>query len=105
MKPKFVRRYASLKTDSTAAVARYAEGVRAGRFPSSDETYHVADDVAEALGLFGTAPAWPLLAGRAWPRRSWRWLSCSSAAGWFSSWAATTTRRHRAVPSRRCSRA
>ena len=57
MKPKFVRRYASLKTDSTAAVARYAEDVRAGRFPSSDETYHVADDVAEALGLFGTAPA------------------------------------------------
>jgi 3-methyl-2-oxobutanoate hydroxymethyltransferase len=57
MKPKFVRRYASLKSDSTAAVARYAEDVRAGRFPSSDETYHVADDVAEALGLFGTAPA------------------------------------------------
>src|SRR5205807_4829745 len=57
IKPKFVRRYASLKTDSTAAVARYAEDVRAGRFPSSDETYHVADDVAEALGLFGTAPA------------------------------------------------
>jgi 3-methyl-2-oxobutanoate hydroxymethyltransferase len=57
MKPKFVRRYASLKADSTAAVARYAEDVRAGRFPSSDETYHVADDVAEALGLFGTAPA------------------------------------------------
>ena len=57
MKPKFVRRYASLKIDSTAAVARYAEDVRAGRFPSRDETYHVADDVAEALGLFGTAPA------------------------------------------------
>jgi len=57
MKPKFVRRYASLKSDSTAAVARYAEDVRAGRFPSSDETYHVADDVAEALGLFGAAPA------------------------------------------------
>ena len=31
--------------------------MRAGRFPSSDETYHLADDVAEALGLFGTAPA------------------------------------------------
>src|SRR4030095_8350892 len=46
-KPKLVRRYASMKTDATAAVARYAEDVRAGRFPSSDETYHVADDVAE----------------------------------------------------------
>jgi 3-methyl-2-oxobutanoate hydroxymethyltransferase len=57
MKPKFVRRYASLKADATSAVARFAEDVRAGRFPASDETYHVADDVAEALGLFGTAPA------------------------------------------------
>src|SRR5215211_3950623 len=57
IKPKFVRRYASLKADATAAVARYDEDVRTGRFPSSDETYHVADDVAEALGLYGTAPA------------------------------------------------
>ena len=57
IKPKFVRRYASMKADATAAVARYADDVRAGRFPSSDETYHVADDVAEALGLFGAAPA------------------------------------------------
>ncbi len=57
MKPKFVRRYASLKADATAAVARYADDVRAGRFPASDETYHVADDVAEAIGLYGTAPA------------------------------------------------
>ena len=57
MKPKFVRRYASLKADATSAVARFAEDVRAGRFPSSDETYHVADDVAEALGLFGTTSA------------------------------------------------
>jgi 3-methyl-2-oxobutanoate hydroxymethyltransferase len=57
MKPKFVRRYASLKGDATAAVSRFAEDVRAGRFPSSDETYHLADDVAEAFGLFGAAPA------------------------------------------------
>jgi 3-methyl-2-oxobutanoate hydroxymethyltransferase len=57
MKPKFVRRYASLKSDATAAVSRFAEDVRAGRFPSSDETYHLADDVAEAFGLFGAAPA------------------------------------------------
>jgi 3-methyl-2-oxobutanoate hydroxymethyltransferase len=57
MKPKFVRRYASLSADATAAVARYAEDVRTGRFPSSDETYHLADDVAEAIGLYGAAPA------------------------------------------------
>jgi 3-methyl-2-oxobutanoate hydroxymethyltransferase len=57
MKPKFVRRYASLKADATSAVARFADDVRARRFPSSDETYHVADDVAEAIGVFGTAPA------------------------------------------------
>jgi 3-methyl-2-oxobutanoate hydroxymethyltransferase len=57
MKPKFVRRYATLSADATAAVARYAEDVRTGRFPSSDETYHLADDVAEAIGLYGAAPA------------------------------------------------
>jgi 3-methyl-2-oxobutanoate hydroxymethyltransferase len=50
--PKFVRRYASLKADATSAVARFADDVRSGRFPSSDETYHLADDVAEALGLY-----------------------------------------------------
>jgi 3-methyl-2-oxobutanoate hydroxymethyltransferase len=57
MKPKFVRRYASLKADATGAVARYADDVRSGRFPASEETYHVADDVAEAIGLYGAAPA------------------------------------------------
>lgn len=54
--PRFVRRYASLEAEATAAVARFATDVRDGRFPSSDETYHVTDDLAEALGLYG-APA------------------------------------------------
>lgn len=49
--PKFVRRYATLKADATAAVARFADDVRTGRFPSSGETYHMADEVAEALDL------------------------------------------------------
>jgi 3-methyl-2-oxobutanoate hydroxymethyltransferase len=49
--PKFVRRYADLKGDATAAVERFADDVRSGRFPASEETYHVADDVADALGL------------------------------------------------------
>jgi 3-methyl-2-oxobutanoate hydroxymethyltransferase len=53
--PKFVREYASLKADATAALERFAADVRSGRFPSSEETYHLADDVAEALGLYGAA--------------------------------------------------
>jgi 3-methyl-2-oxobutanoate hydroxymethyltransferase len=53
--PKFVRRYASLKTDAVAAVAAYAADVRAGRFPSDQESYHLADGVADALGLYGSA--------------------------------------------------
>ena len=55
--PKFVRRYADLKADATAAVERFAADVRSGRFPASDETYHLADDVAEALGLYGVSVA------------------------------------------------
>jgi len=54
--PKFVRRYADLAGDATAAVTRFADDVRAGRFPSSDETYHAADGVADALRLYGGSP-------------------------------------------------
>ena len=53
MTPKFVRRYADLHATSTAALAAYADDVRTGRFPSSDETYHAADAVTDALGLYG----------------------------------------------------
>ena len=53
--PKFVRRYASLKNDAVAAMAAFADDVRAHRFPSDAESYHLADDVAEALGLYGGA--------------------------------------------------
>ena len=53
--PKFVRRYANLKADAVAAIAAYADDVRAGRFPSAGESYHLTDDVAEALGLYGSA--------------------------------------------------
>jgi 3-methyl-2-oxobutanoate hydroxymethyltransferase len=59
--PKFVRRYASLKADAVAAMAAYANDVRSGRFPSDQESYHLADDVARQLigeedlvvGLYG----------------------------------------------------
>jgi 3-methyl-2-oxobutanoate hydroxymethyltransferase len=38
--PKFVRRYADLAAQATAAVAAYAEDVRSGAFPSDAEAYH-----------------------------------------------------------------
>lgn len=40
--PRFVRRYASLEADGTAAVAAWAGDVRAHRFPSEQESYHAA---------------------------------------------------------------
>ncbi|MGZ8761798.1 MAG: 3-methyl-2-oxobutanoate hydroxymethyltransferase [Acidimicrobiia bacterium] len=51
--PRFVRRYASLQEDATAALERFADDVRKGRFPSSDETYHMTDQMTEALDLYG----------------------------------------------------
>jgi 3-methyl-2-oxobutanoate hydroxymethyltransferase len=55
--PKFVRRYAAMKADATAAVAEWASDVRTGRFPTAAESYRLSDDVAEALGLYGAATA------------------------------------------------
>jgi 3-methyl-2-oxobutanoate hydroxymethyltransferase len=51
--PKFVRQYASLEADATAAVEQFCADVRAGRFPSSAETYHMTDQMADALDLSG----------------------------------------------------
>jgi 3-methyl-2-oxobutanoate hydroxymethyltransferase len=51
--PKFVRRYANLKADAVEAMARFADDVRCRRFPSDDESYHLNEEVAEALGLYG----------------------------------------------------
>jgi 3-methyl-2-oxobutanoate hydroxymethyltransferase len=51
--PKFVRRYAELAEDATAAVAQFADDVRGGTFPSSEETYHAADSVADAIQVYG----------------------------------------------------
>jgi 3-methyl-2-oxobutanoate hydroxymethyltransferase len=53
--PKFVRRYADLKGDSVAAITAFAADVRGGRFPAVDETYHLTDEVAETLALYGAA--------------------------------------------------
>jgi 3-methyl-2-oxobutanoate hydroxymethyltransferase len=38
--PKFVRRYADLGAEATAAVAAYAADVRSGAFPADAEVYH-----------------------------------------------------------------
>lgn len=41
--PKFVRRYASLAEDATAALSRFADDVRSGRYPSEAESYRWAE--------------------------------------------------------------
>jgi 3-methyl-2-oxobutanoate hydroxymethyltransferase len=53
--PKFVRRYASMKDEMVGAMARYVEDVRGKAFPTDDESYHLSDEVAETLGLYGRA--------------------------------------------------
>jgi 3-methyl-2-oxobutanoate hydroxymethyltransferase len=52
--PKFVRRYADMKTATIDALASYAADVRSGAFPNDEESYHLADDQAEAFGLYGS---------------------------------------------------
>lgn len=51
--PRFVRRYADLKSDAVSAVSAFAADVRAGRFPTDSESYHLDDKVAGDLGLGG----------------------------------------------------
>ena len=51
IRPRFVRRYASLKADAVVAVQAFAGDVRSGRFPSDSESYHLSDDVARALDV------------------------------------------------------
>jgi 3-methyl-2-oxobutanoate hydroxymethyltransferase len=61
VRPRFVRRYATMLDDATDAIGRFAADVRAGAFPASAETYHAADGVADALGLYGSgAPTEPV---------------------------------------------
>lgn len=52
--PKFVRRYADLKSETVSALSSYAADVRSGAFPDDEESYHLADDQAEAFGLYGS---------------------------------------------------
>ncbi|MBU6330463.1 MAG: 3-methyl-2-oxobutanoate hydroxymethyltransferase [Acidobacteria bacterium] len=51
--PKFVRRYADLGADGVRALSAYADDVRTGAFPSTEESYRLATPTSEALGLYG----------------------------------------------------
>ncbi len=51
MRPRFVRRYAELGEVATEAVARFVDDVHARRFPSSEETYHMTDQLEGAIDL------------------------------------------------------
>jgi 3-methyl-2-oxobutanoate hydroxymethyltransferase len=53
--PKFVRRYADVRSISTAAIEAFVEDVRTGTFPSSEETYHMTDQMGEAFDLYAEA--------------------------------------------------
>jgi 3-methyl-2-oxobutanoate hydroxymethyltransferase len=46
---KFVRQYAHLADDATAAVSRFFDDVRSGAFPSEAETYHMPAEDAKAF--------------------------------------------------------
>jgi len=51
---KFVRQYAHLKHDGIAALSSFVDDVRSGAFPNDDESYHISDQQADALGLYGS---------------------------------------------------
>jgi 3-methyl-2-oxobutanoate hydroxymethyltransferase len=57
VRPKFVRRYASLKDDAVAAMSAYAADVRSRRFPSDGESYHLSEETSRVLGLYGSGGA------------------------------------------------
>jgi 3-methyl-2-oxobutanoate hydroxymethyltransferase len=46
-RPKFVRRYAELGRDADAAIAAYAEDVRARRFPAPEHAFADAPKARE----------------------------------------------------------
>jgi 3-methyl-2-oxobutanoate hydroxymethyltransferase len=53
--PKFVRRYADLRGTATEGISAFVDDVRSGTFPSSDETYHMTDQMNEAFDLYAEA--------------------------------------------------
>ena len=65
--PTFVRRYADLKRAGVEALSSFAADVRAGRFPTADESYHLKPEEATAIGLTAGRPVLPAAAGAADP--------------------------------------
>lgn len=55
-KPRFVRRYGTAFEDQVESLKSYTTDVRTGGFPGPDEIYKTTDDLAEALGLYGSQP-------------------------------------------------
>jgi 3-methyl-2-oxobutanoate hydroxymethyltransferase len=53
MAPKFVRRYAELGDAAVEGLRAFSDDVRARRFPSDAESYHLSAEVAESLNLYG----------------------------------------------------
>jgi 3-methyl-2-oxobutanoate hydroxymethyltransferase len=54
IRPKFARRYAEIGAASAEAMRAFAEDVRARRFPSDEESYHLSAEVSESLSLYGS---------------------------------------------------
>jgi 3-methyl-2-oxobutanoate hydroxymethyltransferase len=55
MAPKFVRRFAEVGAASVEGLRAFADDVRARRFPTDAESYHLSAEVAESLSLYGSA--------------------------------------------------
>lgn len=51
--PKFVRRYAELKSAGVAGLEAFAADVRSKAFPADGESYHMSSAEADALALYG----------------------------------------------------
>src|SRR4051812_26397163 len=49
--PRFVRQYANVRDVMNDAITRYADDVRAGAFPSDEESYPLPADAAAELGI------------------------------------------------------
>jgi 3-methyl-2-oxobutanoate hydroxymethyltransferase len=47
--PKFVRRFADLHGAAVAGIEAFRRAVESGNFPSEEESYHLSDEVAQAL--------------------------------------------------------